>query len=54
MWRWTILIGLGLGTTRRKPRPASSTIFQPYFSRAASAPSSFMKVPIGLFGSLNA
>jgi hypothetical protein len=32
-----MVIGAGLGTTRRQPRPASSTIAKPLLGRAAPA-----------------
>ena len=47
---WMTFLGVGEGTTRRQPRPASSTTFQPNFSRRSSASSFSRKGPTGLVG----
>src|SRR3990172_5072935 len=46
----TMALGSGEGTTRRQPRPASSTTCQPSCSRCAAALASSMNEPIGLLG----
>jgi len=50
----TILWGIGEGTTRRHPRPASSTMVQPSVFIFSLAWTSSMKEPIGLVGFLKA
>ena len=46
----TIFTGMGDGTTRRQPRPASSATFQPSASACERAVASSMNEPIGLLG----